>query len=326
MGTVFIPLEGVRIVHSREELENLLVTMHADGWSKRALSRHFSMSRNTVREILNANKAQRDEGHDLLSDRKSIPRKSKLDSFLPQIKKLLEEFPDITGERVFEEIKKTGYTGKITILRDRLQQLERRPKLEPAVRFETEPGVQGQMDWSPYKIPFVRTGKAEVQCFSYILGFSRRQFVDFSLGRKFHTLIRRHQEAFAHFGGIPKECLYDSEKTVVLRWEAGQPIINPAFVAFITHYRCRPRICSRGRAKTKGKIERPFQYVEGNLLNGRKFQDLDDLRAYARQWCAEVSDRHKHDTTGRPPFELFMEQELSALQPLPLHPYDSAEV
>jgi len=88
----------------------------------------------------------------------------------------------------------------------------------------------------------------------------------------------------------------------------------------------RPIICRRGRAETKGKIERPFQYVEGNLLCGREFHDLDDLRACARWWMREKSDIHLQDTTGRPSVELFLEQELSALTPLPLHSYDFAEV
>jgi hypothetical protein len=166
----------------------------------------------------------------------------------------------------------------------------------------------------------------KVQCFSYILGFSRRHFIDFTLRRDFFTLIRRHQDAFAHFGGVPAQCLYDSEKTVVLRWEAGRPIINPAFASFITHYCVRPVICRRGRAETKGKVERPFQYVEGNLLCGREFRDLDDLRAQARWWLREKSDTHLHETTGRPPLELFLEQEATALHPLPVHPYDAGEV
>ena len=79
-------------------------------------------------------------------------------------------------------------------------------------------------------------------------------------------------------------------------------------------------------ALSKGKIERPFQYVEGNLLCGREFQDLEDLRACARWWLAEKSDMHRHDTTNRLPLELFLEREQAALQPLPLHLYDSAEV
>ncbi|RXF57135.1 transposase, partial [Enterococcus faecalis] len=129
-----------------------------------------------------------------------------------------------------------------------------------------------------------------------------------------------------YFGGVVAECLYDNEKTVVLRWEAGKPVFNPAFTAFITHYNCRPIACRPGSPKTKGKVEAPFKYIEGNLLCGRDFQDLDDLRATARWWLENVSDRHVHDTTRRTPIELFNEEELSALQPLPAFPYDCSEV
>lgn len=315
-------------IQSRADLEHQLVTMNAQGWAIRALCRHFAISRNMVRRILRKHDKRRDEGHDIVLAAPwgpAVQRGSKLDPYEETIERLLETYPKITGQRLFEELVSSGYEGGISILRDRLRSVRPGPKCEPVVRFETEPGLQGQMDWSPYRIKFSKTGPAQVQCFSYILGFSRRQFVDFTARRDFFTLIRRHQDAFAHFGGSPAQCLYDSEKTVVLRWEAGRPLINPAFAAFITHYRCRPVICRRGRAQTKGKIERPFQYVEGNLLCGREFADLEDLRACARWWLAEKSDRHRHDTTGRAPLELFLEQEQAALQPLPLHPYDCAE-
>jgi hypothetical protein len=182
------------------------------------------------------------------------------------------------------------------------------------------------MDWSPYTLRFKNGGRSKVLCFSYILGFSRLQYIDFTLRRDFFTLIRRHQDAFQYYGGTPLECLYDGEKTVLLRWEAGRPVFNPSFIDFITHYRCRPVACRPGRAQTKGKIESPFKYVEKNLLNAREFYDLEDLRATARWWMNEKSDLHVHDTTGRPPLELFLEQEHSALQALPLHPYDTSEV
>jgi hypothetical protein len=112
----------------------------------------------------------------------------------------------------------------------------------------------------------------------------------------------------------------------VLRWEAGKPVFNPAFVAFITHYLCKPIACRRGRAQTKGKVERPFQYLETNLFNGRKFQDYEDLKATAQWWLRQRSDVHLHDTTRRAPIELFEENERAALTPLPLHPYDVSEV
>lgn len=307
-------------IGSRLEFAQKLILLRNEEWSIHGLSRRFGISRNTVRKILRDHADQRDKGHELLT--KKLRRASKLDSFEPVIKETLKQFPDITGQRLYEKLQENGYTGGISILRDLLEKL--RPKQhEPVIRFETPPGKQGQMDWSPYTIKFTRTGKATVQCFSYILGFSRRHYIDFTLRHDFYTLIRRHQDAFMHFNGVPRECLYDNEKTVVLRWEAGRPVYNPAFTAFITHYNCKPVACRPRTPQTKGKIERPFQYVEGNLLNGRVFQDMEDLRRTAQWWLAEKSDLHIHDTTKRAPLELFAEEKL---QPLPARPYDTAEV
>lgn len=316
------------IIQSREELERLLVTMHGDGWSIRGLQRHFSISRNMVRRILRKHATNRDHGHDIVQEKVACRtmRASKLDPFIDQITDLLKDFPKITGQRLYEEIKLCGYDGGTSILRARLHSLRPKPKKTPVIRFETEAGQQGQMDWSPYTIDFLRTGKAKVNCFSYILGFSRRQYIDFTMRRDFFTLIRRHQDCFTYFNGVPRQCLYDNEKTVVLRWEAGKPVFNPSFAAFITHYECKPIACLPRRAQTKGKVERPFQYVENNLLGGRKFQNLDDLRNCAKWWLQNRSDSHVHDTTGRPPLELFLEEEQEALLPLPLHPYDASEV
>ena len=310
----------MKFIRDRKDLEHNIIIMHNEGKSIHELTRQFQIGRNTVRRILRAHADRRDSGHDVLT--KKLKRASKLDDFEADIKKLLDKFPGITGLRIYEELKDAGYTGGISILRERLTKLRVQRK-EPVIRFETEPGQMGEMDWSPYKIAFARTGKKEVQCFSYILGFSRRQYIDFTLRHDFYSLIRRHQDAFQYFGGVPMECLYDNEKTVVLRWECGRPVFNPGFTAFITHYNCKPIACRPGRPQTKGKVEVPFKYVEMNLLGGREFQDMEDLKAMARWWMKEKSDLHIHDTTGRPPIELF-EQE--ALQPLPLHPYDTSEV
>ncbi len=313
----------MKFIRDRSELEQALIAMHNEGWSIRELRRHFGVGRNTVRKILRSHKERRDEGHDVL--RKKLPRASKLDAFEPEIKNILERYPGITGVRIYEKLKEAGYGGGRSILKDRLKKL-RRPEKELVVRFETAAGQQGQADWSPYRIAFTSTGKTQVQCFSYILGFSRRHYIDFTLRHDFYNLIRRHQDAFQYYGGVPKECLYDNEKTIVLRWECGRPVFNPAFTSFITHYNCKPIACRPGSPQTKGKIEAPFNYVEKNLLGGRDFQDIGELRATARWWLKEKSDLHIHDTTKRAPIELFLEQEQAALQPLPLHPYDTAEV
>src|SRR4030043_823015 len=216
----------MKFIRNRQEIEQSLILMHHEGRSIRELSRRFQLGRNTVRRILRAHSRRREGGHEVLIPlRAGLKRVSKLDGFAPEMKKLLDKYPKITGFRIYEELKEMGYPGGISILRERLKQL-RAPDREPVIRFETEPGQQGQMDWSPYTIPFTRSGKSQGQCFSYILGFSRRQYIDFTTHRDFYSLIRRHQDAFQYYGGGPKECPYDRKKTVVLRWECGSPVSN----------------------------------------------------------------------------------------------------
>ena len=48
---------------------------------------------------------------------------------------------------------------------------------------------------------------------------------------------------------------------------------------------CRPR-----RPQTKGKVERPFLYIEKNLLGGREFRSLDHLNEVAAWWLKEVAE------------------------------------
>lgn len=316
---------SAEIVADSAQLRLKIISRHAEGCSIRQLSRHYGISRNRVRRLLRGVQ-QRRSSHPPSALSQPARRPARLDAFIPTITQLVTTYPAITAVRVLEELRAVGYQGGITMLREKLKQLRPLQRRDGTVRFETDPGVQGQMDWSPYTIHFTRTGKAAVLCFSYILGFSRRQYIDFTTDRVFHTLIRRHCDAFDYFQGVPFECLYDNEKTVVLRWEAGQPVFNPRFIDFITHYRCKPIACFPRRAQTKGKVEKPFQYVDGNLLNGRTFSDLDDLRQTARWWLREKSDTHIHDTTHRRPIELFEEAERGRLQPLPCQGYDCSEI
>lgn len=311
---------------NRAELEHLVVSQRARGRSIRKLSAMLQISRNLVRRILRKHDQERTQGHQLLVPKQPTPRVTKLDDYVVIMERLFVEFPDIRGTRMLEELQREGYQGGITQVRDRMHKLRPQPKRRPVVSFSTDPGQQGQFDWSPYTIKLKNGTTLKVLCFSYVLGFSRRQFIDFTPRRDFHTLIRRHVDAFTYFGGVPKECLYDGEKTVILRWEARQPIFNPAFLSFITHYDCRPVGCGPRRPELKGKVEQPFKYVDSSLLNARKFHDFEDLRSTARWWMANRSDVHKHDTTGRPPLELFLEQELGALLPLPRCPYDTGDV
>jgi transposase len=224
-----------------------------------------------------------------------------------------------------EECRARGYTGGYTVLRQRIKQLRKQGHRPPVERFETGPGVQAQMDWATYTIDFIQEGRRKVQLFSYVLGYSRRQYIHFTASQDLETTLREHVRAFEHLGGAATTCLYDNMKVVVARYEDGEPIYNTRFLAFATHYGFRPAACRPRRAQTKGKVERPFLYIEKNLLSGREFRSLDHLNEVAAWWLREMADVREHRQTRRRPLDLHAE-ELPHLIPLPERPYEVAEM
>jgi len=106
----------------------------------------------------------------------------------------------------------------------------------------------------------------------------------------------------------------------VLRHGDEGPLYNPKFLAFATHYGFTPRACRVRRGQTKGKVERPFHYVEQSLLNGRTFRSLEHLNEITAWWLANVADVRSHRETKQQPLERHAE-ERPQLLPLPAVPY-----
>ena len=306
------------------ELERLDILRRVHGGaSVRAIARAVRCDRKTVAGVIRAYARDRDTPQSALP--RVRPRRSQLDAYADQIAALLERYPDITAVRLDEELRAQGFTGGHTIVKDRLRRLRPQATQAPVVRFETGPGVQAQMDYSPFDLAFTDEGRRRVYAFSYILGYSRRRYLRFVESQDFPTTVREHVRAFEYLGGAATVCLYDSMKVVVQGWDGEQPVYNTRFLGFAFHDGFRPWACRRRRPQTKGKVEKPFFHIVTHLLNARTFASLAHLNAFvADTWLPQI-DRRPHDTTGRPPVELW-EAERGHLVPLPTHAYDTAEV
>lgn len=212
-----------------EETRNRIISGFEQGASKVQIARETGVLARTVGRVVEAAQSQRDEPESATAAR---GRRSPLDAFEPRLKELLARYPNLTAVRALEELHREGFAGGYAALRVRMKQLRPIRAVQPVVRFETGPGAQAQMDFAVHHIDFVREGRRRVYLFSYILSYSRRQYLRFVETQDFATTVREHIRAFEHLGGAAAACLYDNKKTVVSGRHGAEPIYNPRFLAF----------------------------------------------------------------------------------------------
>lgn len=310
-----------------EQLENTIITLHGQGWPVRRISLELRVSRKRIRRVLLANAVLRDTTPETQINPKK-KRVGKLDPYKEFIGELLEKYNSITGQRVYEHLKQKGFDGEITIVRDYLNSIRRLGSKTPVRLVETNPGQRAAHDWSDYNISFTEynAGRAtQVTFFSYILSYSRRQYISVVENKKQYTLFRELIAAFIYLDGVPLEIKSDNQKACVERWEAGRPVFNVKYLEFATHYRFRPLTITPGRPQENLKVERPFYYLERSFLNGREFKDMDDLKIQLQGWLSGVNDLRIHATIKRRPVDMYIEEH-PFLQVLPVNHFDTSEV
>lgn len=290
--------------------------LHRQGMSNRQIAKTLAISRNTVKKYLAR-----------LNDPKYFRqsnRASKLKPYSDYLKARIEAaHPDwIPATVLLLEIQAKGYSGKLTQLRDYLRQLKPKKKVEPLVRFETEPGEQMQVDWGEFKM-----GLFKLHAFIAILGYSRMSYVEFTDDETVDTLIQCLQNAFEYFGGVVRTVLFDNMKTVVIKRHAYAKDCHQfqdRLWDYAKHMGFMPRLCKPYRAKTKGKVERFVGYIRFSFFNPLRATfkqnglqlDTDACNQAVREWLLEVANARLHADLKEQPLQRWL-LEKNHLQSLP---------
>ncbi len=303
-----------------EEASMEIKVLHKQGLSLRDISKLTGRSVNTIRKYLS--------GAEVGYKARVVHQEHKLASYEDYVRARLSAVsPEwIPAPVIFREIKAMGYEGKIRQLQYFMATLKPVVKVEPLIRFETNPGEQVQVDWGHF-----RYKNTVLYAFVAIAGYSRLAFVYFTTDTKVPALLKCHQLLFEHLGGVPKHCLYDNMKTVVVARNAygsGQHRLQPEFNDFAKHYGFMPRLCQPYRAKTKGKVERFIRYLRhsffvplvGRLSSAHLSLDAETANLEVRYWLDEVANAREHATTQLVPQEQF-KKEQAYFTPLPRHSY-----
>jgi transposase len=282
---------------------------HVEGLSQREIHRRTGAHRDTIRRALASPEPPSYEPR---------PRRpSKLDPFLGEIERLLDDEPTLSGVRILEEITELGYDGSRTILDDLLREL--RPRYLPPPRTHQRtvyrPGELCQFDlceprseipvgWGQTRRGWIVTAELPYsRAFAGALVFSK-ELADIAWGMN-RCLIR--------LGALPKKLVWDREGAIAPR---GRP--TDAFLAYCGALALGWIVLDPGDCQAKGALERTHRFLHGNFEAGRRFANPLDFQAQLDDWC-ERANRRKHRTTRAVVAER-LAQEHERMRPLPALP------
>jgi len=287
-----------------------------EGLSITEVARRLSCSRQTI-----YNQLERGDDEDELRR-----RPSKLDEHRRYIESRLEKF-DLPATVLLREIRERGFEGGITILREAVAEIKQRQVQKVVDRFETEPGRQAQVDWGSCGTIWHEGRRRRLSLLVVVLGYSRTIWARFVVSERRPVLTMLLEQAFSELGGVPRELLFDNLKAVIARprGEDTPAVVQPGFADFADHWGFEANACPPYWPRAKGKVERAVGYVKTSFLEGRSFDDLDDLNAQLRVWLVTVANVRRHGTTGERPVDRLAGEQAKMLDLVTPYPKNEVE-
>ena len=294
-----------------------IIALHGSGRGVREIAKAVDVSRNSVRSVIRSGVVQCVGG-----------RGSQLDAYLDDIRAIYAVCMDKrkgranlirVREKLGDLLKARGekleasYSALTWFCREHgLGAVEK----EPTRRIVTAPGEEMQHDTSPYTIE-LGGRRVKRQCASLVFGYSRMSYIQFYANfDRFHCKVFL-TEAFKYLQGVCRRCVIDNT-SVILACGAGRTAqVAPEVEAFEKRYGFRFMAHEIMDCDRKGKVERPFDFVEGNFLVGRIFKDDQDLNHQAFDWLEAANHRRLREFKASP-VELFA-AERPQIVPLPLY-------
>ena len=285
------------------------------GLTSAQISRELSLDSRTVAKWLE---------EDRFKQRKSTPKKSKLDPFKNDILRLLTAHP-YSAAQILQRVREMGFDGGYSIVKDYVRKM--RPRHSPAyLTLSFAPGECAQVDWGSFGTVPVGSTTRRLSFFVMVACYSRMMYLEFTVSQTMEHFLACHQHAFNAFGGVPRKIMVDNLKSAVLSRIIGRaPVFNPKYADFADHYGFTISPCNVGKGNEKGRVENAVGYVKKNFLAGLDIPDFAALEPAARQWQDTISNVRIHGVTRQKPADL-METERPYLNPLPAHPFDIATV
>ncbi len=280
--------EGVYEVQDWAEVHWLF---YREGWPKAKIAEKLSMSRNTVARLLELREPPRYERR---------PTGSKLDPYRGSITKMLDADPKVSARVILEHLRREGYGGGITILKDYLKEV--RPLFLGAKNYQRTsylPGELAHTDWwePPLCVPVGKGASRKVYGLVTTLPHSAAHATVFSFSKGVADFLPAFSGTLSRLGGAPEAVVVDRDSSIVVP-HSRPSRLHPEVASLLGAFRIRPVILGPRKPESKGQVERTVGYLEGSFLPLRSFEGIEDLQDQHDRWAREVAYRRHHRRVG----------------------------
>jgi len=296
--------------------------VQVEGMSQRQAAREFGLSRKTIRKMLAYSAPP---GY----ARKKPVLRPKLGPWLGIIDQILDNDQTQpkkqrhTARRIWERLKaEHAFGGGYTVVKDYVRQARLRHK-EVFVPLAHPPG-DAQADFGEALV--VIGGVEQKGHFLCVdLPHSDDSFVMAFPAENTESFLEGHNQAFAHFGGVPRTILYDNTKIAVKQIAGdGERTPTEAFSGLQSHYLFAAKFGRPGKGNDKGNVEGLVGYARRNfMVPVPRAPSWDALNAHLLEQCRRRRERKLwgHEETIAQRFERDREK----LLPLPAAPYEACQ-
>jgi transposase len=292
------------------------------GMSKRAIARHFGISRDSVDKMI---VYAAPPGY-----RRTAPvKRPKLDGFTEIIDQWLREDADRprkqrhTARRVLDRLREEhGFAGGYTIVKEYVREHQRRGR-EMFVPLHHAPG-HAQADFGEARV-VIGGVEQKAHFFVFDLPHSDACYVRAYPAAMAEAWADGHVHAFAFFGRVPLSVLYDNDRCLVARiLPDGTRKRATLFSGFLSHYVIEDRYGRPGKGNDKGSVEGVVGWARRNFMVPLpEFASWDDFNTWLEEQCrkrqADILRGHRDKIGAR------LERDLEAMMPLPPAPFEACD-
>jgi transposase len=307
-------------------LQHSILTLAAQGWSNRRIARELGLHRETVGRHLrlaDSKPAKVPPG----SNGEAEPKPAKLPpGIFPLSRSQCEPWREfieqgcqagLSAQRLYQDlVAERQFVGSYDAVKRFVRHWNQAQPV-PFVRMEVEPGAEAQVDFGQGAWVMAEGKRKRPHFFRVVLSHSRKGYGEVVWRQTTESFIRCLENAFRHFGGVPRTLVIDNLRAAVTRADWYDPELNAKAAEFCRHYGTVILPTRPAMPRHKGKIESGIKYGQDNALKGRSFESLSAQNLFLSEWESRVADTRIHGTTRQQVGKVFQEVERAKLLPLP---------